>query len=86
MSNKYTPGEVTTVGELEVGDTVFLQARQTVGEPVPTHAATVTELVPASTGHILVRVKSANAGASATPRLLGQLPVTREFRRAVLAV
>lgn len=86
MSNKYTPGEVTTVGELEVGDTVFLQARKAVGEPVPTHAATVVDLVPASTGHILVRVKSANAGASVAPRLLGQLPVTREFRRAVLAV
>ena len=82
MSN-YTPGTVVTVGALTVGDTIFLRERQTVGLPVPTHPATVVELIPLATGHVQVYVKSAPTSA-AEARLLGQLPVTREFRRAVL--
>ena len=40
----YTPGTVVTVGALQIGDTIFLRERQTVGLPVPTHPATVVEL------------------------------------------
>jgi hypothetical protein len=73
------------VGELEVGDTVFLrETRQQVGLPLPTHPATVTELVPSADGRVVVRVRSANSGV-VEPRLLGQLPATREFRRAIEA-
>lgn len=83
---KYTPGTVATVGELEVGDTVFLRERRNApGLPIPTHPATVTELVPFADGRIQVAVKNAGSGDSIAPRLLGQLPPTREFRRAVLA-
>jgi hypothetical protein len=83
MANKYTAGEVTTVGELEVGDTVFLrETRQQTGLPSPTHPATVAELVPLADGRVQVRVTNAESGASVEPRLLGQLPATREFRRA----
>lgn len=83
MSNKYTPGEVVTVGDLEVGDTVFLRQRTTVGQPVPTHPATVTALEPTSDGRVAVSVRSANA-ADTSARLLGSLPVAREFRRVVI--
>lgn len=84
MSTHYTPGEIVTVGALEVGDAVFLRERSNApGEPVPTAPATVTELVPSSAGRIQVRVRPAESAAAATTRLLGQLPVTREFRRAV---
>ena len=79
----YTPGTVVTVGALQIGDTIFLRERQTVGLPVPTHPATVVELTPLPDGRVQVRVKSAPTSA-AEARLLGQLPVTREFRRAVL--
>ncbi|MDJ0335360.1 hypothetical protein QMG83_09005 [Salinibacterium sp. G-O1] len=85
MSN-YTPGTVVTVGALAVGDSIFLRERRAVGLAVPTHPATVTELVPSTDGRVLVRVKSANAGSDAAPRVLGQLPATREFRRAVAVI
>lgn len=83
----YTPGTVVTVGALQVGDTIFLrETRQQVGLPVPTHPATVTELIPLATGHVQVRTRPAGDGGGVEPRLLGQLPVTREFRHAVLVV
>lgn len=81
---QYTPGAVVTVGLLEVGDTIFLRQRIEVGLPVPTHPATVTELTPSSNGTVFVRTLNAGAGAGVEPRVLGQLPLTREFRRAVL--
>lgn len=81
---KYTPGAVVTVGALEVNDTVFLQERNHgVGLPVPTHPARVTDLEPLANGTVLVSVVAANAGGNPEPRLLGYLPPTREFRRAV---
>jgi len=80
---KYAPGAVVTVAALEVNDTVFLrETNQGVGLPVPTHPARVTDLEPRPNGHVSVSVVAANAGA-AEPRLLGYLPPTREFRRAV---
>ena len=86
MSN-YTPGTVVTVGALQIADTIFLRQRTNgPGLPVPTHPATVTELIPLATGHVRVYVKNAGAGAGVPARLLGDLPATREFRRAVLAV
>ena len=83
----YTPGTVVTVGALQIGDIIFLrETRQQVGLPVPTHPATVTELIPLPDGSVQVRTRSAGDGGGVEPRLLGQLPVSREFRRAVLAV
>jgi hypothetical protein len=83
MAN-YNPGAAVTVGDLTVGDVVFLRERTNgAGSPVPTTPATVTELVPSSAGRIQVRVRAAASDSAATTRLLGQLPVTREFRRAV---
>ena len=79
----YTPETVVTVGALQIGDTIFLRERKTVGLPIPTHPATITELIPLPDGRVQVRVKSAPPSA-AEVRLLGQLPVSREFRHAVL--
>ena len=81
----YTPGTVVTVGALQIGDTIFLRQRTTVGLPVPTHPATVTELIPLPDGRVQVRTRPAGGGGGVEPRLLGQLPVSREFRRAVMA-
>lgn len=84
--SKFNPGAVVTVGALEVGDTVFLRERRNApGLPIPTHAATVTELVPLADGRVRVYVRNANSGESVPPRLLGDLPATREFRAAVAA-
>jgi len=83
MANKYTPGGVATVGELEVGDLIFLRERHTVGLPVPSHAVIITELVPSVGGRVQVGVKNAGSGPSVASRTLGQLPATREFRRAI---
>lgn len=84
MSTKYNPGAAVTVGELELGDTVFLSQRSAgAGMPVPTHPATVTELLPFADGRVSVSVKNAGAGAGVPDRLLGYLPASREFRRAV---
>lgn len=84
---KYNPGTVVTVGDLEVGDTVFLRQRSSrPGLPVPTHPATVSELTPLPDGRVRVSVKNTGSGASVPARLLGDLPATREFRAAVLAV
>lgn len=87
MSTQYTPGAVVTVGTLEVGDTIFLRQRtNSPGLPVPTHPATVTSLVPFADGRVQVTVRPANSDSSVPERLLGQLPATREFRRAVPVV
>ncbi|MDL5351591.1 hypothetical protein [Microbacterium sp. zg-YB36] len=84
---EYNPGAVVTVGALEVGDTVFLRERKgRPGLPIPTHAARVTDLVPIPDGRVRVYVVNANEGGGVEPRLLGDLPATREFRAAVLAV
>lgn len=85
MSTQYSPGPVVTVGVLEVGDTVFLRERRNApGVPIPTHPATVTELVPLPDGRVRVYVLNAGAGSGIPPRLLGDLPATREFRSAAL--
>ena len=81
---KYTPGAVVTAAALEVNDIVFLQQHQQgTGLPVPTHPARVTKLEPHPNGHVSVSVVAANAGGNPEPRLLGYLPPTREYRRAV---
>jgi hypothetical protein len=82
---KYNPGAVVTVGALEIGDLVFLREHRTVGLPVPTHPARVTALTPLADGRVRVYVRNAGSGASVEPRLLGDLPATREFRAAVEA-
>ena len=84
-SNTYTPGENVTVGDLEVGDTVFLQERASVGGRVPIAPAVITALHPKASGRIDVSVHPANSTPTAT-RSLGALPVTREFRLAVVGV
>lgn len=84
--SKFTPGAVATVGDLEVGDTVFLRERRNYpGLPIPTHPAEVTALAPQADGRVRVYVVNPDAGNGVEPRLLGDLPATREFRRAVLA-
>lgn len=84
---EYNPGAAVTVGDLELNDTVFLRERRDqFGLPVPTHAVKVTELVPLPDGRVRVYVRNANSDDAVTPRLLGDLPATREFRAAVLAV
>ena len=83
-TNTYTPGAVTTVGDLEVGDTIFLRERRNeTGLPTPIAAAVVTELEPTSDGRIDVTVHAA-ASTPATARSLGALPATREFRLAIV--
>lgn len=84
MSSKYIPGEVVTAEELEVADLIFLRERRTFGLPVPTHPARVTALTPLADGRVRVEVINPNAGAGVKTRLLGDLPASREFRRAVL--
>lgn len=83
-NNTYTPGAVTTVGDLEVGDTIFLRERASVGGPAPIAPAIVTALHPKASGRIDVSVHPANSTPTAT-RSLGALPPTREFRLAALA-
>lgn len=85
MSNTYTPGAVVTVGDLEVGDAIYLRERASVGGRVPIAAAVVTALHPKASGRIDVSVHPANSTPTAT-RSLGDLPVTREFRLAVVEV
>lgn len=87
MSTKFSPGAVVTVGDLEVGDTVFLRDRiaQTGGERVPIAPVRVTALTPIPNGRVRVQVRNANSGTAIEPRLLGDLPATREFRSAVEA-
>ncbi|GAA1997294.1 hypothetical protein [Microbacterium pumilum] len=81
----YTPGAVVTVGDLEVGDTVFLRERrsQTGGLPQSIQSAVVTAVTPLADGRVRVYVRNTGSGASVPARLLGDLPVTRTFRAAV---
>lgn len=82
---KYNPGPVVTVGDLEVGDTIFLsQRRNGPGLPAPITPARVTALAPLADGRVRVDVKPASAGSSVPAKFLGDLPATREFRSAVL--
>ena len=85
MSTKYNPGATVTVGELEVGDTIFLREQiMAVGKPVPVNPVVVTQATPRTNGRVEVWVRAANSPASAnTARTLGTLPATREFRAAV---
>lgn len=82
---KYTPGTVTTVGDLEVGDTIFLSQRRSPagGLPVPHTPVVVTAVEPSPDGRILVNVRNANSASVVPERTLGQLPASREFRVAV---
>lgn len=85
MSN-YTPGAVVTVGDLEVGDTIFQRQRKNAtGLPEPTAPITVTALTPIPNGRVRVYVRNANSPSHVPARLLGDLPATREFRSAVAA-
>ena len=88
MSTKYNPGATVTVGDLEVGDTIFLSERiQAVGKPVPIRPAVVTQATPRTNGRVEVWVRPANStDAANTDYTLGTLPATREFRAAVEAV
>lgn len=85
MSTKYNPGAVVTVGDLEVGDTVFLRQRrsQPGGLPVPIEPVEVTSLTPVPNGRVRVAVRNAESSDAVPDRLLGDLPATREFRAAV---
>ena len=85
MSSKYNPGATVTVGDLEVGDTIFLRQRraQEGGLPVPVQPVKVTSLTPIPDGRVRVYVRNANSGGAVEPDLLGDLPATREFRAAV---
>lgn len=83
-NNTYTPGAVTTVGDLEVGDTIFLRERRSEpGLPVPIAPAVVTALEPTTLGRIDVFAHAANS-TPATARSLGSLAASREFRLAVV--
>lgn len=88
MSTKYNPGAVVTVGDLEVGGTIFLRERrpQEGGLPVPIEPVVVTALTPIPDGRVRVEVRAANSSDTVPARLLGDLPVTREFRAAVKEV
>lgn len=88
MSSKYNPGATVTVGTLEVGDTVFLRERrpQEGGLPVPIEPVVVTALTPIPDGRVRVAVRNANSPEHVPARLLGDLPVTREFRAAIKEV
>lgn len=85
MSTKFNPGSTVTVGDLEVGDTIFLRQRraQEGGLPVPIHAVVVTALTPIPDGRVRVYVRNVNSGGAVEPDLLGDLPATRAFRAAV---
>lgn len=86
MSTKYTPGATVTVGDLEVGDTIFLNERiKAVGKPVPVHPAEVVALTPIPNGRVRVEVRNALSSDIIPTRSLGDLPATREFRAAVEA-
>lgn len=84
--NTYSPGEITTVGDLEVGDTIFLRERkpQAGGLARPTTPATVTALEPNVDGTVLVHVRPGDATTAVPERALGYLPIGREFRLAVV--
>lgn len=86
MSNKFNPGPTTTVGDLEVGDLIFLRARRVPngGLPVPVQPVEVTAVTPLTDGRVRVYIKPANGGGG-IERLLGDLPAMREYRTAVEA-
>lgn len=85
MSTKFAPGAVVTVGALEIGDTIFLRHRtNSPGLPVPIQPATVTAVTPLPDGRVRVAVRNAVSSEVVPSRLLGDLPATREFRRAVV--
>lgn len=81
-NTKFTPGAVVTVGDLEVGNTIFLRERRSFGLPQPIAPAVVTAVEPTATGRVLVHAHPAHSTEAAT-RSLGQLPASREFRLAV---
>lgn len=87
MTTKYTPGATVTVGDLEVGDTIYLRERRSsnrIGLPVPVQPVVVTEVVPVVNGQVSVYVRNVGSDEGVVePRLLGHLPVSREFRAAV---
>ncbi|MCP1430444.1 hypothetical protein J3D45_002942 [Microbacterium foliorum] len=84
MSTKYNPGAVVTVGAVEVGDTIYLRQRtNSPGPPVPIQPATITAVTPLPDGRVRVAVRNAASSAVVPERVLGDLPATREFRRAV---
>lgn len=83
MSTKYTPGATVTVGDLEVGDTIFLVERiKGFGKPVPVHPAEVVAVTPIPNGRVRVEVRNALSPDHIPSRSLGDLPATREFRAA----
>ncbi len=82
----FTPGATVTVADLAVGDVVFLQERSNpTGLPTPTHPVRVVSVDPLPDGTVRTTVRNANSSGSAEPRLLGNLPATRQFRVAVPA-
>jgi hypothetical protein len=85
MSTKYTPGATVTVGDVEVGDTIFQHARRSNagGLPVPIDPVVVTALTPIPNGRVRVAVRNANSPEHIPSRSLGDLAATREFRAAV---
>lgn len=84
MSTKYTPGATVTVGDLEVGDTIFLREQiKGFGKPEPLHPAKVVALTPIPNGRVRVEVRNALSSDVVPARSLGDLPATREFRAAV---
>lgn len=84
MSTKYNPGATVTVGDLEVGDTIFLREQiKGFGKPTPHHPVVVTDLTPIPNGRVRVSVRNALSPSHIPSRLLGDLPATREFRAAV---
>lgn len=84
MPTKYNPGATVTVGDLEIGDTIFLREQiKAAGKPVPLHPVVVTALTPVPTGRVRVVVRNTESGSAVPARSLGDLPATREFRSAV---
>ena len=81
----YNPGPVVTVADLDAGDTVFTSQRRSLegGLPQPINPVVVTAATPKANGRVEVYVRNARSSQSVAPRLLGDLPGTREFRSAV---